>query len=329
MLGVVALTVVGATTLRAPEQAGAAGCTSLPGKHFALVVDFGTATGRDLGLKNPCVSEAAARQQFEARRARGVGIPRISGMDVLKAAYAVVTDSSGMICLIDSVGTPAGSGGCARAVNGHLTYWAYFKGTAAGWTYSSKGPATSVAKADEVEGWHFVTVAAGDMNGAEPPRNLPDGPSYLWQTTCDPAPSAPRPAPAPAPGPSSPEPAVPAGGSATSGGTEDSGSRPATGPKAGSATTEPKGSATAKKGTSAGPTTSTGQGDGAGGLRSTETAPVLSEKQFEAARSEVSGGHPVGAIVAGASGAGALTIAMVFLTRRSRRRRGDDGTERS
>ncbi len=305
IFGVAALIAVGATTLRAPERAAAANCSArTPGDvRVAVVVDYGTAL-RPSGLTRHCVT-----------------VPRgSSGMVALRAAVGSVgTDSSGKVCQIGPVPVDYDAANCSAPQNGMLSYWAYFHGDASGWTYSSVGAGGSRARSDVVEGWHFVTMPVSQQNSAPPPRNFTDGPSAAWQSTC-PSVTAPQPT----------TPSRRAGGGVAPIPDASAAPRPTDPPAA--TTTPPAATSTTRRPGS--PSTSLGSSPttkpAGTGLRSTETAPLLSHAQVAAAaKAAEPSSRPVVAIVAGAGGVGTIVLGLVLLTRRSRRRRmldaGPDG----
>ncbi len=304
LLGVVALTVVGATTLRAPEQAGAATCSSSAAGDIsvAVVIDFGSASGEQSGVLPQCVQLS----------------PRATGIVALRAAASYATDSSRKICQIAGVPATFDPINCSAPRNGTISYWAYFQGRAGGWTYSSGGPASRRVSSDVVEGWRFVTVEADGSTTADSrestpkPRNFLDSSghlrsSYLWQSTCIPTPATSLPGPAvqsePRPDP------IP---SSTHAGSEDN-SR-STG--AATTTSSPEAASSTQR---SGATTSTAPRSRA---RSSDTAARLTRDEVEAAaKASKPPPRPIGAIVAGAGGVGVVALGLVVATRRSRRRR--------
>jgi len=296
-LMLLALVVVSSAGIEASDPAGAAQCASPTSDHVAVVVDYGSALTTS-GLSRFCATVA----------------PRASGLEALRAAVGSIgTDASGKVCQIGPVPADFDRSNCSEPRNGMLSYWAYFHGRSNGWTYSGVGAAGSRAQPDVVEGWHYVTMPVAQQTSAPPPRNFPDGASYVWQSTC----------PAAAPAPTTPS--RPGGAAArpapTSPAAPDTGR--VEGP--GSAASTPSGS-TSPGSTS--PSTTAGSGRSsttraAGtGLRSSGTAPVLSPDEVRAAvAADRSRSRPVGAIVAGSAAIAAVSLGLVVATRRSRRRR--------
>jgi hypothetical protein len=167
----VALALVG----RPAATAGAATCTDPSADHVAVVIDFGTLADAPRGVTPACVPFA----------------PRDDGMDVLRsvAPGQVVTDSSGKVCAIFGYPADTSSSNCSAPHDGRIRYWAYFLGTAGGWTYSASGAAAVRVAPEVVQGWRYIDVpASGGTSGIVPPRDYSGSPSYLWSTTCPPPP---------------------------------------------------------------------------------------------------------------------------------------------
>lgn len=307
------------------RSVGAAACAEVPGDHIAVVIDFGDAPGAPSGVWARCVPRSASMR---------------NGLQVLRAATdGIGQDASTKICQISGIPATWDAVNCSAPRDGKVSYWAYFRGTSAGWTYSGVGAAGVAADPNIVEGWRFVTLPVSRSTAsAPPPRNLPGGASYRWRTVC---PAAPPPSSHPGvTTPRSQAPVVPGGDRSP-----DRGSGPGSGGGGGSATgvphaDEPPGG----KGTSTDPGPSTSPDrttttsvatsttsttipelEGTAGLRSSETARRLSDAEVaEAAREASDEGRTVGAIVAVGGGSAAVVVALGLVTRRSRRRRADD-----
>lgn len=174
---VVALALVG----RPATTAGAASCAQPTADHVAVVIDFGTLLDAP-SLSALCVPFAS----------------RADGMDVLRsvAPGRVVTDNSGKVCGILGYPKDPSTSNCSAPHDGRIRYWAYFLGTASGWTYSASGAAATRVTPEVVQGWRYIDVpASGGTSGIVPPRDYSASPSYLWSTTCPP-PSPPTTRPA-------------------------------------------------------------------------------------------------------------------------------------
>ncbi len=281
----------GATTTA--EPAGAARCARAADGQIrvAVVVDFGDAPGAPAGALARCVTVSE----------------RASGMDALRAATgATGHDDSTKVCQIAGFPKDFDERNCSRPTDGRISYWAYFAGTTSGWSYRSVGAAGVRARADVVEGWRYVTESAGQQRPAPAPRNVPEGATYLASTACPP-PLATRP-PAPRPPSQRPPaqgiPAAPAP-TPTASATGAPGSTTTT-PASTTTTTVAPGSSTTDA-----PTTTSGQ-----------VVPRLSRAEVaEAAAEQDSSARPMGAVVAGVGGTGAVVVALAVVTRRSRRRR--------
>lgn len=310
LFGVVALTVVGATTLGAPERADAVSCATPSAGHVAVVIDFGAAPGAPTGLLARCVTVAAGAKGSDALLAASGGVGR---------------DRSGKVCQIAGLPARYDPVNCSSPHDGKISYWSYFHGSATGWTYSSLGDAAPAnrVRPDVVEGWRFVEIPTGETKSFTPPRNFSDGASYVWQSTCRAAPPATAARPTTAPRPPATETARPPA----------SPQRPAgnAGAMGADTTTTTHDAPTTSRGPS---TTTTARGSTSTSqeprLRSSETAPRLNEAEVAAAaKAAEPSSRPVGAIVAGAGGVGVVALGLVFVTRRSRRRRtGDEGPDR-
>jgi hypothetical protein len=302
--GAVALALTGVTVLGWPHRAAAASCATTTGEvRVAVVVDYGSALPAS-GLSRRCVTVS----------------PRASGVEALRGAVGSVgTDSSGKVCQIGPVPASYDHANCSAPQNGTVSYWAYFHGDGSGWTYSSVGAGGSRVRSAVVEGWHFVSMPASQRVSAPPPRNFPDGPSYLWQSTCRVVAPPPSPPHTPGVGAGAPTPGGGAGSVAGTTPTGPTGTRQGTTPSTSStmsSTTRRAASSTS------GPARSSTTAPAVTGLRSSRTAPLLSEAEIEAAADATGpSSRPVGAIVAGAGGVGLVALGLVVATRRSRRRR--------
>lgn len=320
-------------TAGATAPAGAVSCAASPGDRIAVVIDFGDAPGAPDGVLATCVPHGQAVT---------------NGMQALRAATGnrIGQDRSGKICQISGIPATFDPGNCSAPRDGTISYWAYFRGSGSGWTYSSVGAAGVRVAPTIVEGWRFVTVPASQhASSAPPPRNLPEGASYRWQSVCPAAsPPATRPAgPAPSPpgssgsgggavdpgggGGSAAAPAAPTRDHGSDSGGSSASDRSARGPQGASTTTTRSGSNRTDRSSTTTSTTTTVEVDGTSGLRSNQTARRLDEQEVAAAAEASAGAsRPLGAIVAGVGGTGAVVVALALVTRASRRRRArDDG----
>lgn len=300
---------------RAP-MAGALGCVEMPGNHVAVVIDFESAPGAPKGIEAQCVPLGSA----------------MTGMQALQAATggSVGFDASSKVCQIQGVPATFDSANCSAPRDGKISYWAYFHGSQSGWTWSSAGAGSSRARADTVEGWHFITVKSGAVHVTPPPRNITGvGPSYRWQSTC--------PAAAPPVRHRTSVPTRSGGGAAPGGGagTADTGSTNAPVPDRvrgapGDASAGGGPSITARPGTKTGPqatTTTLRNNDKANkpgatatrNLRSDRAAPLLTERQLTATN-QVGGGKSTNPLP-GIIGVCVLVVVMGVALWRVRRRR--------
>ena len=158
--------------------------------RVGVVVDFGLLVGEQgaPGPRTACTAVADG----------------INGFKVLEASkHTYTVDSSGLLCSID--GFP-NDGQCGQRTAGGYRYWAYFHGSASGWSYSGVGPAGYHVRGPEVEGWHFVD---GKGNPTDPPPSASPDPA----ATCPP--DLPPTTVTPAPPPSTPNPPGPSTGPTT------------------------------------------------------------------------------------------------------------------
>lgn len=280
-------------------------CAAGQPNHVALVIDFGNVAsvpGAPQGIVARCVP-------FDSSD---------TGLTILNR-YAVETglplrSERGLICAIASY--PAQ--GCGERSGSHYLYWSYWSGDAAGWSYQQAGPASRRVSSDIVEGWRFVDGASPTAGaGLDPPRNLPNGPSYQARSTCIPAP------PQPVATTSPPNPGSAPGPVATVGGT---GTLPA-GPQAPSATAAPTGSATPSR-PEASTTTVAGSDDppskssqkSGRRFHTNESATLLTNSQVKLAATDHNSGSNTGAIVGSVLAVIAVGALLVFGVVRSRQR---------
>jgi hypothetical protein len=152
--------------------------------HVGVVVDFGALAGQGApsAPQSSCIPVDS----------------RTNGFQMLQAAgHHVTVNSSNLLCTID--GFPD-DGTCANQTgSGSYRYWAYFHGTAAGWSYSGVGPGSFRTSTPEVEGWHFVD--SKEMTA--PPPGGPSDPAAICGATEPPT------APAPTAAPNDPPPTSP------------------------------------------------------------------------------------------------------------------------
>lgn len=298
-LGMAALIVVGATAFGIPGRVGAASCATSPVGHVAEVIDFGDAPGAPAGIFSVCVPLTSGIR---------------NGMQVLRAATrgGIGQDASGKVCQIMGVPAQFDPTNCSTPVNGKISYWAYFRGTGATWTYSGTGAAGVRVDPEIVEGWRFVVTDAGAQSAAPPPRNFVNGASSAWQSTCPPTPDTSTAAPAPG-----------SGSGAPSGGASVPGvpATPAPGVQVGAGASSASSTAPGPS-TTVTPRTGTTVPGEIAGLRSQRTATRLSRSQVRAqVAASKPEARPVAAILSGAAVVVVLGTAMVIGTRRSRRRR--------
>jgi hypothetical protein len=227
-------------------------------------------------------------------------------------------DNSDKICQIAGFPVRPDPTNCSSPHDGKISYWSYYKGSASGWAYSSLGDAAPAnrVRPDIVEGWSFVEIPVGETKSFDPPRNFIDGASYLWESTCPVAALVtmpPQTAPSRTPENQAARPPAatrpPTAGAPQGGG-------------GGTTTTRPGATSTGRPRATTATARDARVTSSASGLRSSETAPRLSKAQVEAAAEAAEpSSRPVGAIVAGAGGVGAVVLGLAIVTGRSRRRR--------
>ena len=134
--------------------------------RFAIVVDFGDATGTPGGNTVSCVTvdadDTAADALVTRARLLGRPVPRYN--------------NAGLLCSID--GFP--ESGCGERTEAGYRYWSYWFGGES-WSYASTGPAFHRAKPGEVIGWRFQP--AGAATAADPPPRA----SARFADLCPPA----------------------------------------------------------------------------------------------------------------------------------------------
>jgi hypothetical protein len=124
--------------------------------YVAVVVDFGGLGGAPKPFAT-CVHVAQGSTDADALAA-AVGSGNIG--------YA----PSGLLCTID--GYPAnGIANCNATSGTDFYYWSYWGGTSSSWSYSSRGPASTLVTPGDVEGWRYQNP--GPSNGSAPPPSLP------------------------------------------------------------------------------------------------------------------------------------------------------------
>ena len=130
---------------------GATPALAAGARGIALVIQLGE--GRD-SIIDLCVAEPAgvsgAQALADGLRQAGLAAP----------TYA----TSGLLCSI--AGRPAT--GCGVRTAAGYQYWAYFHGSASGWTYAADGPGTHLASPDSAEGWRFEGAGSGHPNDPGP-----------------------------------------------------------------------------------------------------------------------------------------------------------------
>jgi MYXO-CTERM domain-containing protein len=136
---------------------GAAPATAAGERTIAVVVDFGVGEGLPASF-TLCVKEPAGATDAQALA------DALATRKLQQSTYS----SSGLLCSI--AGYP--STGCGVPTSAGYSYWAYFHGSAAGWSYASDGPAERTAAPGTAEGWRFERDGRGN-----PSDQVPTGPS--------------------------------------------------------------------------------------------------------------------------------------------------------
>jgi len=168
---------IGTLVLALPGAAPAAAATS---QLIAVVVDFGP------GGPAPIVKCVDVSGQADASDVTALGQAVGLGQ--------VGFNESGLLCQI--AGYP--SGGC-RPGGPPYAYWAYFQGTAAGWSYASTGPVSHLANPASAVGFRFEpqgTGMPGDPTPSASSNPAVDCPASAPSPTAVPTPTN-EPAPAP------------------------------------------------------------------------------------------------------------------------------------
>lgn len=297
--------------------AGALGCATPRVGHVAVVIDFGAAPGAPTGVLARCVTVGSGARGKEALTA---------------AAGTVGRDASGKVCQIAGIPAVYDPANCSAPRDGRIAYWSYFKGTAAGWTYSSIGDAApqNRVRSEVVEGWRFVEIAEGSTRSHDPPRDFvgSDGrlhQSNRWESTC-PGATPPTVPPAAPSHTSVPDPVVP-GGHGTQGQPSDGGSD--TTRERGTTrvpTTDPVAPSTTGTGRADDePGSSTTTGSSPGEHTADRAVPRLTRAQVAAAADAGQpGSRPTGAILFGGGVVLVVVVGSAVLTIRSRRRRAEE-----
>jgi hypothetical protein len=144
------LGLLGATAIVAALP-GAAPAAAAASQLVAVVVDFGP------GGPAPIVKCVDISGQDQ-----------MSDIQVLSEAVSmqnVRLCTSGLLAGIDLY--PAS--GCGQPVAGsHYAYWAYFQGSAAGWSYASTGPASHAASPQSAIGFRFEPEGTGTSSDPAP-----------------------------------------------------------------------------------------------------------------------------------------------------------------
>ncbi|MDQ2748509.1 MAG: hypothetical protein M3Y44_03090 [Actinomycetota bacterium] len=162
---VAALTLAGATTIAVASQPTQAATTPT---HVAVAVDFGSSGG----VRVACLPAGG------------------SGSAVLGAGFQVEYNNSGLVAIINGVGS--------RNPTPKL-YWSYWHSSGASWSYANSGPATFHPAAGTVEGWayndgsvgpatapSYATICAG-QDPAPPPTHAATQPSVARHPSPPPA----------------------------------------------------------------------------------------------------------------------------------------------
>ena len=136
---------------------GAAPAMAAGERTIAVVVDFGVGEGLPHSF-TLCVKEPAGATDAQALA------DALATRKLQQSNYS----SSGLLCSI--AGYP--STGCGVPTSAGYSYWAYFHGGAAGWSYASDGPAERTASPGTAEGWRFERDGRGN-----PSDQVPTGPS--------------------------------------------------------------------------------------------------------------------------------------------------------
>ena len=136
---------------------GAAPAMAAGERTIAVVVDFGVGEGLPQSF-TLCVKEPAGATDAQALA------DALATRKLQQSNYS----SSGLLCSI--AGYP--STGCGVPTSAGYSYWAYFHGSAQGWSYASDGPAERTASPGTSEGWRFERDGRGN-----PSDQVPTGPS--------------------------------------------------------------------------------------------------------------------------------------------------------
>ena len=136
---------------------GAAPAMAAGERTIAVVVDFGAGEGLPASF-TLCVKEPAGATDAQALA------DALTTAKLRQSTYS----SSGLLCSI--AGYP--STGCGVPTSAGYSYWAYFHGSAQGWSYASDGPAERTASPGTSEGWRFERDGRGN-----PSDQVPTGPS--------------------------------------------------------------------------------------------------------------------------------------------------------
>ena len=136
---------------------GAAPAMAAGERTIAVVVDFGVGEGLPHSF-TLCVKEPAGATDAQALA------DALATRKLQQSTYS----SSGLLCSI--AGYP--STGCGVPTSAGYSYWAYFHGSAQGWSYASDGPAERTASPGTSEGWRFERDGRGN-----PSDQVPTGPS--------------------------------------------------------------------------------------------------------------------------------------------------------
>jgi len=171
-----------------PGSAPVAAATS---DLVAVVIDFGTGGPPSIVT---CVHDAG---QSDAQAIT-------DALAQVGATTGLGINQSGLICSVNGYPTSDLTTACPIS-SGTTAYWAYFHGTAAGWTYASQGPASFPASPTTTVGFRFESTAR--EAAANPPPSA----------AADPVASCPAIATsAPTPSVANPATTIPAGSSTTS-----------------------------------------------------------------------------------------------------------------
>ena len=108
----------------------------------------------------------------ETRYCVAMDSPRLSGIELIELAaeqYGLdyrLGYGGAAVCRLDHVGIDGG-----ECFTDSDEFWAYWRGTGAGWSWSSTGAASTVVEPGDVEGWSWGSGRDGSTHPAPPPTS--------------------------------------------------------------------------------------------------------------------------------------------------------------